>query len=255
MAQSLSDDVVAPVCTAHSRAMERFVLFTRQDGSKSWSKFFCQACKAEEERTRRADEELAQRRERETTLLARSGLQGRYLDATFDSFVAKTEDQRKVLAACRQYAENLNRQNSAGLWLIGPVGTGKTHLGAAMVNHLIRVRGVPARIASSRQLIRDLRGTWRKDSSDSEDDVIQDYGRMPLLILDEVGVAFGTEAEQTQLFDVIDLRYQLSLPTVLLSNLPPAGLKAWLGDRLFDRLREDARVLICEWASFRGPGA
>jgi DNA replication protein DnaC len=62
----------------------------------------------------------------------------------------------------------------------------------------------------------------------------------------------GTEAERLQLFEVIDRRYALSRPTVLLSNLVPGDIKAAVGERSYDRLREGAKMLKCNWPSHRG---
>jgi DNA replication protein DnaC len=38
----------------------------------------------------------------------------------------------------------------------------------------------------------------------------------------------------------------------VISNLTPQLVKGFLGDRLFDRLRERAQVLACDWPSYRG---
>ena len=82
---------------------------------------------------------------------------------------------------------------------------------------------------------------------------LADLGRdTDLLALDEVGASFGGEAEQVQLLDVIDLRYRLCRPTFIASNLPLAGIKDAIGERAFDRLREGAKVLQCNWPSHRG---
>lgn len=83
--------------------------------------------------------------------------------------------------------------------------------------------------------------------------MISDLASVPLLVVDEIGVGMGSEAELVQLFDVIDRRYQLANPLVLVSNLPVPDLRAALGDRLHDRVRENSTVVPCNWASHRGP--
>lgn len=85
----------------------------------------------------------------------------------------------------------------------------------------------------------------------SEEKMISDIGTAPLLVMDEVGVGFGSEGELVQLFDVLDMRYRMELPTVVLSNLNAGQLKQVLGERIFDRLREGASVKPCNWASYR----
>jgi acyl-CoA synthetase (AMP-forming)/AMP-acid ligase II len=101
-------------------------------------------------------------------------------------------------------------------------------------------------------LIRTLRATWRRDSDSTEDEVINEFAYVPLLVIDEIGVGFGTEAEAAQLFDVIDRRYQARNPLVLISNLSVPDLREALGDRLFDRIREASQVVPFNWPSHRG---
>lgn len=62
---------------------------------------------------------------------------------------------------------------------------------------------------------------------------------------------YGTDGEQTILFDVLDRRYRDLQPTILLSNQDVAGLKTFLGDRAMDRLKECARFVPCQWPSYR----
>ena len=74
-----------------------------------------------------------------------------------------------------------------------------------------------------------------------------------LLILDEVGVQFGSETEKLMLFDVLNERYEKRKPCVLLSNLAIDDVKAFLGERVFDRLREDGGEAVAfDWESYRG---
>jgi DNA replication protein DnaC len=72
------------------------------------------------------------------------------------------------------------------------------------------------------------------------------------MVLDEVGVSHGTDNELAQLFDVIDKRYALRRPVVLVSNLTVKEIRTALGDRLYDRMREGAKVIKFTWPSHRG---
>lgn len=228
-----------------------------------WAK--CPAC----EEIRIADEKEADRKaaeardaERLQDRMLQSGLVGRFRESTFDSYAVTSEAQEHVKTACRSFAESLQRKNG-GLWLVGPPGTGKTHLGSAMVNYVLRERKDWAAIHSAREIVRMLRATWgNRDSRrgwdnkpTTEDELIEHLGTLSLLVLDEVGVSYGADSEMVQLFDVLDLRYRNELPTVLLSNLPVGELKAALGDRAYDRLREGAVLLPCKWGSHRASGS
>ena len=79
------------------------------------------------------------------------------------------------------------------------------------------------------------------------------YGKLvEFLVIDEVGVQFGTETEKFIFYEVINRRYENVLPTVLISNLTSDELKTFIGDRAFDRFREDGgAILAFDWESYR----
>ena len=213
----------------------------------------CPQCRDERVETQRRELKEQQARESHALALSSMNLRGRFCNTTFDNFEASTPEQRAALKTCRDFAAAFGRTQGDGLWLIGPPGTGKSHLGAAIGQAVRFQREEGVMVMTAREIIRALRDTWRPGSEYSESDMIDELGSVSLLVLDEVGVGFGSEGELTQLFDVLDRRYQLRRPTVLLSNLSPSMLKTTLGERLYDRLRDGVTVLACDWPSHRAP--
>lgn len=187
-----------------------------------------------------------------------TGLEGRYLDLTLADYKASTQRQREALRACSAYAQGFDwsGHGGAGLWLLGPCGTGKSHLAAGIVRALYEA-GEEATFTTPRALIRRFRESWVKPKDADEDWVSESglldiYGRyINLLVLDDVGAWAGTDAELLQLGDVIDLRSTHRRPTVITSNLTSEQLRETLGDRSFDRLAEGARVLVVDGPSYR----
>lgn len=59
-----------------------------------------------------------------------------------------------------------------------------------------------------------------------------------LLVIDEIGVQFGSEAEKIILFEIINERYEAMKPTILISNLSQQELGAYVSERIVDRMRE-----------------
>ena len=74
-----------------------------------------------------------------------------------------------------------------------------------------------------------------------------------MLVIEEVGVQFGSETEKLFLFEIIDGRYNKMKSTVMISNLNIQGVKECVGERCIDRLREDGgSVIAFDYESQRG---
>ena len=59
-----------------------------------------------------------------------------------------------------------------------------------------------------------------------------------LLVLDDLGAEKSSEWTKSVLFEIIDYRYNEMLPILITTNCPPKELKAKIGDRSYDRIRE-----------------
>ena len=100
-------------------------------------------------------------------------------------------------------------------------------------------------------MIRAVRETWRRDSEQSEREVLRYFASLDLLVIDEIGVQYGTDGEQTIIFEVLDRRYRDIRPTILITNQDKGGLVQFVGERTFDRLIETSRWIAFDWPSFR----
>lgn len=217
-----------------------------------WSK--CPTCTAAEDAARRVTEEAetAKRKdEAHRRMLASARIPSRFIGRTFDNFHAETEAQRHALTIARDYAESFRNHyaRGAGLVLAGMPGTGKSHLAAAILQALMLA--YDGCYMTCMDLIRSVRETWRRDSEKSETQVLGYLQYLDLLVIDEVGVQYGTDGEQTVIFDVLDRRYREMRPTVILTNQDKDGFKGFVGERTFDRLVETSRWVPFDWASYR----
>lgn len=196
--------------------------------------------------------EASEHQKRLEARLNQSGIPIRYRSKDFASYVVSGDKQEKALAIAMEFAGNFQEHLKVGTFAVfsGLPGTGKSHLATAIAQEVMKSNTVY--YTSAIDAVRMIRDTWRKDSDRSESQVLDILAGLGLLILDEVGVQYGTEAEQVSLFDIIDKRYRDLMPTILLTNLNKAGMKAFLGDRSFDRLREGGIWITFDWASQRG---
>lgn len=221
-------------------------------GNRVWSR--CPTCQSENDRQREEEEKakaLQQAQDRHKALLGRAAIPQRFIGRTFDGFTATTDAQKKALFVCRDYAEQFKENHKAGMGLIlsGKPGTGKSHLASAIMQTILGTH--TTQYVTCMDVIRMIRETWRKDSERSERRVLESLGHIDLLVIDEIGVQYGTEGEQTILFDVLDIRYRDQMPTILLTNQDMAGARQFLGDRTWDRIRETGRWVSFDWESFR----
>ncbi|MDO8251424.1 MAG: ATP-binding protein [Rhodoferax sp.] len=214
----------------------------------------CQDCKeaqAAAELQAEAQQKAQAARQRIEAMLEDAAVPARFIGRTFDNFNAATQAQQAAKQAVESYANDFagHLKRGTGLILSGVPGTGKSHLAAAALQAIM-----PAHCGlytTCMNVIRTVRGTWRRDSDKSEAQVLNLLGTVPLLVLDEIGVQYGTDGEQTILFDVLDRRYRDMMPTILLTNQDKDGFKQFIGERSFDRLTESCRWVAFDWASYR----
>lgn len=183
--------------------------------------------------------------------LKKAGIPERFKSKTFENYVADTPQKKHSLTVARDFSENFSSalENGESLIFSGKAGTGKSHLAIAVALSIMPKH--TALYSNALDLIRMVRDTWRKDSEQSELQVLEMLGNIDLLIIDEVGVQYGTDNEQMLMFDIINRRYRDLKPMILLTNLGTTGLAEYLTERSYDRLRENGRWVSFEWESHR----
>ncbi|WP_335944462.1 ATP-binding protein [Pseudomonas sp. G166] len=203
-----------------------------------------------EARNRRQAEDL-------NKLLVGSGITPRFSNCTFGNYRTSggVAGMAKALKLCEDYVHRFKENYEVGRSLIlsGNVGNGKTHLACAIVQAVIREHRAQAVIVSAAEIIRVFKGAMDRGAEYTDRDVLSELASFDLLVVDEVGAQAGTVYELGVLHEVIDRRYQLVLPTVVVSNLAATDLGRYIGDRALDRLREGGGQAVgFGWASARG---
>lgn len=193
------------------------------------------------------------RAKRADKLLAASNIPARFSACEFANYVAKTPEQKRVLSACKAYANDFESHlaEGRGLIMVGNPGTGKNHLATAMAKVISARRHTVLRVKAAEF----LDAYWAKDFAE-RDAWMREMAGVHLLILDEVGRSSATANAQNAFFRLIDARYEAMRPTMVLSNLDRQGLIDVLGDAAYDRLTEaGAKRLTFDWQSARASAA
>lgn len=222
----------------------------------------CPTCDAEAIRARESEQAQAQRTavvgkraSHMKRLFDGADIPKRFLGRSFENYTvdAANVGQADALERAQKFAERFPRAMELGASFVfcGKPGAGKTHLACAIANAVMRNHGASAMFTTVFDVIQRVKATY-SDKDQSERTVMRSFAEPDLLILDEVGVQFGTDYEKVIITDIINRRYNDMRPTIILSNLDEAELGEYLGDRVMDRMFEGGGgVIAFGWGSYR----
>ncbi|MEI7672196.1 MAG: IS21-like element helper ATPase IstB [Deltaproteobacteria bacterium] len=134
--------------------------------------------------------------------------------------------------------------------LIGPPGTGKTHLAQSIGYEAIK-QGHTVRYGSIFDLVREFMG----EESLGSHGILTKYLKPDLLIIDDMGLKQLPKRAGEYLFEVIMRRYEIR-STIMTSNRPVEDWGHLIGDiptagAILDRLLADAEIIPFKGRSFR----
>jgi DNA replication protein DnaC len=177
-----------------------------------------------------------------------------HLDKTFDNFDLREQELP------RADADNLRRAYEAAVdfaedpsdWLVFNsvgFGNGKTHLAAAIANHVAN-KGEPVLFVVVPDLLDHLRATFNPASGLRLDKRFNEVKTASLLVLDDLGTESATKWAREKLYQLFNYRYNARLPTVITTATPIDDLDPRLATRMLDGSR--CTFFVLEIPSYRG---
>jgi DNA replication protein DnaC len=139
--------------------------------------------------------------------------------------------QRQALEQALKDAQAYAEAPRGWLYLCGPCGAGKSHLAAAVANHLAR-NSWGVTYVSVPDLLRFVRSGIGGGEADARLSALM---QIDLLVLDDIGAEYLTPWAQEQLFILLNARYLAERATILTSNDRVEALPARLASRMWDQ--------------------
>lgn len=161
----------------------------------------------------------------------------------------------KALAAAKQFSQSCQTKLPAkGLLLEGQVGSGKTHLAAAIANDLVEA-GLDVLFIVAPEFLDQLRGSYRRENEGlDETEIIRRAYASSVLIIDDLGAHNYTDWVRNKFFTIINHRYNSGLPCVITTNLSLDEMEENIGSRTTSRIIElcpTYRLLVDQDLRFR----
>lgn len=165
-------------------------------------------------------------------------------DFSFNPKINRAQIQE--LASCRFVAEK------SPVLIVGPTGTGKSHIAQALAHCAIR-QSIDVLWLSQTKLFSELQAARASGKYEKK---FAEFVKVPLLIIDDFGLRPLRSPQDEDFHDLVSQRYE-STSTIVTSNLDfnewgEAFPNRLLAAATLDRLRHNAHRIILDGLSFRG---
>lgn len=134
--------------------------------------------------------------------------------------------------------------------LVGGRGPGKTQMGVELMKtHTDNLKSAYYNTLTG--IFLEIKATFKNDSHDTEEDLVDRMVKPSLLVIDEVGRRSDSDWENRIFFEIVDRRYREMRDTLLIANHTKEQFLQCIGESLASRMRETGGIVECNWESYR----
>lgn len=152
------------------------------------------------------------------------------------------ERMKTNFEVAKEFASNF-RGKETSLLLIGPTGTGKTHISTSIAKVAIE-KGAEVIYDSAQAIVSAFEKDKFKSGYGVYDPEGTKYLECDLLIIDDLGAEFVSQFTVSCLYNLINTRLNKGLATVVSTNLSPSELSEKYEDRIYSRIVGTGRILL-----------
>ncbi|WP_437187601.1 ATP-binding protein [Planctomicrobium sp. SH668] len=187
---------------------------------------------------------------------------GRFVHSSLENFEETGTEieraaQRSVLGELRQLNFLESIQAGQNILFLGPPGAGKDHLMHALMRRMLLPLDGNILLKNGAELRSRLRDASRGQPGD-EDQIVNPMLKSHLLCLSDPAHTAGASLSDFQtdcLYRVVEGRWREKRPIWMTANLPMEETGRYareiFSSPVWDRLIDNAKIVICNWGSFR----
>lgn len=152
------------------------------------------------------------------------------------------ERMKTVYEKIHSYAEGFNMK-SGNLLLVGGTGLGKTHLSVAIAKKVVE-KGYDVVYSPATSMLADFEyQRFGNSTSGVESADTSKYFNCELLIIDDLGTEVNNQFTTNCLYNIINVRLNSGLPTVISTNLVSSDLRSRYWDRITSRIFGEYNIM------------